>query len=59
MFRCVFVFLIIALFAGLLGFTDMAGAASAIGQTLFFVFLALLFVAVLVILIRGGYRSDL
>ncbi|MES2657571.1 MAG: DUF1328 domain-containing protein [Verrucomicrobiota bacterium] len=38
-------FLILALIAGVLGFTSVAGAAASIAQALFFVFLILLVVS--------------
>jgi uncharacterized membrane protein YtjA (UPF0391 family) len=41
MLRWSFAFLIIALIAGALGFTGVAGAASTIAKTLFFFFVAL------------------
>jgi uncharacterized membrane protein YtjA (UPF0391 family) len=40
-------FLIVAIVAGLLGFTTIAGAASSIAQILFFIFLVLFVVALL------------
>lgn len=40
-------FLVIAIIAGLLGFTTIAGAASSIAQILFFIFLVLFVVALL------------
>lgn len=41
MLKWSFAFLIIALVAGALGFTGVAGAATAIAKTLFFIFIAL------------------
>ena len=49
MLRWAFIFLIIGLVAGLLGFTGVAGASIAIAKTLFFVFIILF----LVLLILG------
>jgi uncharacterized membrane protein YtjA (UPF0391 family) len=48
MLRWAFIFLVIGLIAGLLGFTGVAGAAVGIAKTLFFLFLALfaLFLAI-------------
>ena len=47
MLRWALIFLVIALIAGLLGFTTIAGTSMAIAQTLFFVFLVI-FVVLLV-----------
>jgi uncharacterized membrane protein YtjA (UPF0391 family) len=41
MLKWSFAFLIIALIAGAMGFTGVAGAATTVAQTLFFVFIAL------------------
>lgn len=49
MLRWAFLFLIIGLVAGLLGFTGVAGASIAIAKTLFFVFIIIF----LVLLILG------
>jgi uncharacterized membrane protein YtjA (UPF0391 family) len=49
MLRWAFIFLIIGLVAGLLGFTGVAGASIAIAKTLFFVFIIIF----LVLLILG------
>ena len=46
-------FLILALIAGVLGFTGIAGAAVGIAKLLFFVFLALLLVSAIVGAFRG------
>ncbi len=46
-------FLILALVAGLLGFTSLAGTAAVIAQTLFFIFLLLLFISALNNALRG------
>ena len=48
MLKWAFTFLIIALIAGALGFTGVAGAAMGVAKILFFLFLAL-FVAFLVL----------
>ncbi|MEP6828963.1 MAG: DUF1328 domain-containing protein [Rhizomicrobium sp.] len=49
MLRWALIFLVIGLFAGLLGFTSVAGASIAIAKTLFFVFIVIF----LVLLILG------
>jgi uncharacterized membrane protein YtjA (UPF0391 family) len=49
MLRWAFIFLIIGLVAGLLGFTGVAGASIAIAKTLFFLFIIIF----LVLLILG------
>jgi uncharacterized membrane protein YtjA (UPF0391 family) len=41
------IFLIVALFAGLLGFTGIAGAAMGIAKVLFFIFLVLFLVSLI------------
>lgn len=46
-------FLVVALVAGLLGFTSVAGAAMGIAKILFFVFLVLFVVSLVVHLVRG------
>jgi len=48
MLRIAFGFLIVAIVAGLLGFTTIAGAAMGFAQILFFLFLALFLVALFV-----------
>lgn len=50
-----FMFLIIALAAGLLGFTGLAGAATGIAKILFFVFLAVFVIS----LIMGRKRVSM
>jgi uncharacterized membrane protein YtjA (UPF0391 family) len=47
MLRWVLTFLVIALIAGVLGFTDIAGSAAYIAKVLFFVFLVLLVLSLL------------
>ena len=49
----IIVFLVLALIAGGLGFTGVAGAATAIAKVLFFVFLGLLVLG----LLFGGFRT--
>jgi uncharacterized membrane protein YtjA (UPF0391 family) len=41
MLEWAFTFLVIGLVAGVLGFTSIAGTSVAIGQTLFFIFVAI------------------
>lgn len=47
------VFLIVALIAGVLGFTSIAGASIAIAKLLFFIFLVLFVASLIVHLVRG------
>ena len=47
------VFLVVALIAGLLGFTSIAGAAVGVAKILFFVFLVLFVVSLVLHLVRG------
>jgi uncharacterized membrane protein YtjA (UPF0391 family) len=49
MLRWAFIFLVIGLIAGLLGFTGIAGTSIAIAKTLFFVFLVIF----LILLVAG------
>ncbi|HWX90697.1 MAG TPA: DUF1328 domain-containing protein [Rhizomicrobium sp.] len=49
MLKWAFIFLVIGLIAGLLGFTGIAGTSIAIAKTLFFVFLVIF----LVLLVAG------
>lgn len=46
-------FLVVALIAGLLGFTSIAGGAMAIAKILFFVFLVLFVVSLVMHMMRG------
>lgn len=46
-------FLVVALLAGVLGFTSVAGAAIGIAKILFFVFLVLFVVSLVMHLVRG------
>ena len=46
-------FLVVALIAGLLGFTSIAGAAMGVAKILFFVFLVLFVVSLVMHLVRG------
>ncbi len=50
-------FLVVALIAGVLGFTSIAGTAMAVAKILFFVFLVLFVVSLVMHLVRG--RSPL
>jgi len=46
-------FLVVALIAGVLGFTSIAGASIAIAKILFFVFVVLFVVSLVMHLVRG------
>lgn len=46
-------FLVVALIAGLLGFTAIAGTAMGVAKILFFVFLVLFVVSLVMHLVRG------
>jgi uncharacterized membrane protein YtjA (UPF0391 family) len=46
-------FLVVALIAGLLGFTSVAGAAMGIAKIVFFVFLIMFVVSLVMHLVRG------
>lgn len=46
-------FLVVALIAGVLGFTSIAGAAMGIAKILFFVFLVLFVVSLVMHMVRG------
>jgi len=60
MLRWILTFLLLALIAGALGFTGIAGASIAIAQTLFYIFLILFVVALIVHISRGsGPKTDL
>ena len=48
------VFLVIALIAGALGFGGIAGASAGIAQFLFYIFVAFLFVSLIIGLLRRG-----
>jgi uncharacterized membrane protein YtjA (UPF0391 family) len=48
-----FLFLIVALLAGALGFTGIAGASMGIAKVLFFVFLVLMIISAVLHVIRG------
>ena len=53
MLRYAIIFLVIALIAALLGFGNIAGAASSIAVTLFWVFVVLFLVSLVVSLVTG------
>jgi uncharacterized membrane protein YtjA (UPF0391 family) len=55
MLRWALIFLVIALVAGLLGFTTVAGASIAIAKTLFYIFLVI-FLILLVMGFMAGRR---
>jgi uncharacterized membrane protein YtjA (UPF0391 family) len=60
MLSWVFTFFIIALIAGALGFTGIAGTSFGIAQTLFYIFLVLFVISLLVHIVRGGgSKTDL
>jgi len=48
MLRCAFIFLVVGLIAGLLGFTTIAGASVGIAKFLFFLFVAMFVVFLIV-----------
>jgi uncharacterized membrane protein YtjA (UPF0391 family) len=54
MLRWALIFLAVALVAGVLGFTGLAGAAIAMAKLLFYVFVALFLISVVMHLLRGG-----
>ena len=54
MLRWIITFLIVALVAGLFGFTGVAGAATDIARILFYIFLVLLLIAIVAGLFRGS-----
>jgi uncharacterized membrane protein YtjA (UPF0391 family) len=56
MLSWVLIFLVLALVAGVLGFTSLVGAALGIAQILFFVFLVLLLVSTIMHLASGRRR---
>ena len=49
-------FLVVALIAGVLGFTTVAGAAMGIAKILFYVFLVLFLVSMVMHVVRGRAR---
>ena len=53
MLRWILSFLVVALIAGAFGFTGVAGTASDIARTLFYIFLVLLIISMLVGALRG------
>jgi uncharacterized membrane protein YtjA (UPF0391 family) len=60
MLRWILIFLVLAILAGALGFTGIAGTSIAIAQTLFYVFLILFVLSLIVHLARGsGPKTDL
>jgi uncharacterized membrane protein YtjA (UPF0391 family) len=54
MLRWALTFLLIAIVAGLLGFTDIAGASAGIARIFFYIFLVLLIVSAIIHVARGG-----
>jgi uncharacterized membrane protein YtjA (UPF0391 family) len=60
MLSWILTFLVLAIVAGALGFTGIAGASIAIAQTLFYIFLILFVVSLIVHIARGsGSKTDL
>jgi uncharacterized membrane protein YtjA (UPF0391 family) len=55
MLKWALIFLVVALIAGLLGFTTIAGASMAIAKTLFYIFL-IVFLVLLVLGLMAGRR---
>lgn len=53
MLRWTLLFLVVALIAGVFGFTGIAGASTDIARTLFFVFLVLLIISAIVSAFKG------
>jgi uncharacterized membrane protein YtjA (UPF0391 family) len=54
MLRWALIFLVVALIAGVLGFTSIAGTSMAIAQVLFWVFAVLFVISLVLHLARGG-----
>jgi len=54
MLRWALIFLVVALIAGVLGFTSLAGAAIGIAKLLFYVFVVLFLISLVMHLARGG-----
>jgi len=54
MLRWALIFLVVALVAGLLGFTSIVGPAVAIAKLLFYVFVVLFLISLVMHLVRGG-----
>jgi uncharacterized membrane protein YtjA (UPF0391 family) len=60
MLSWILTFLVIAIIAGALGFTGVAGTSIGIAQTLFYIFLVLFVVSLIVHLVSGsGPKTDL
>jgi uncharacterized membrane protein YtjA (UPF0391 family) len=60
MLSWILTFLLLAIIAGALGFTGIAGTSIAIAQTLFYIFLVLFVVSLIVHIARGGNpKTDL
>jgi uncharacterized membrane protein YtjA (UPF0391 family) len=60
MLSWILTFLVIAIIAGALGFTGVAGTSMGIAQTLFYIFMVLFVVSLIVHLVRGsGPKTDL
>lgn len=57
MLRWALIFLVVALIAGVLGFTSIAGTSMAIAQILFYVFVVLFLISLVLHFVRGGRGS--
>lgn len=57
MLRWALIFLIVALVAGALGFTSVAGASAGIAQILFWLFVIVFVLMLIGSLLRGGPRT--
>lgn len=57
MLRWALIFLLVALVAGVLGFTELAGASAGIARIFFYVFLVLLLISALLHVLRGNSRD--
>ncbi len=58
MIRWILAFLLLAIIAGALGFTGVAGTSIAIAQTLFYIFVVLFVLSLVVHLVRGPGPRD-
>ena len=54
MLQWILIFLVLAIVAGALGFTGIAGASISIAQTLFYIFLILFVVSLIMNFVRRG-----
>ena len=58
MFKWSMILLLLAMVAGIFGFTGLAGASTDVARTLFFVFLALVVITTLIGVFQIGRRFD-